>query len=249
MRRRYKDAAEQLRTIAFLVEECGANVNCRDEEGFTPLAAAARAGYRDIVEYLIAKGAKTEWRNPSPSLIGADTPRSPLCSGSTARRGERDRPGRWVRRLAEPFVRPIPFAEWVIHTVRTRRRDAGGSGRETALPFLNSIAKVGSVSARRTLRTRARTTLWSLAGLCRHFAQFRSARRGRGFQQAQQFHPLMPSPVSCRARADGPRSRTRNLNRRRRKSPTFTFPPARIDSLSPMRWDLRSATRLKSADP
>ena len=69
MRRRYKDAAEQLRTIAFLVEECGADVNYRNDEGITPLAAAAREGYRDIVEYLLAKGADPnldapDWAKP-----------------------------------------------------------------------------------------------------------------------------------------------------------------------------------------
>jgi hypothetical protein len=61
MRRRYKDAEGQLGVIKFLVEECGANVNYRNGEGVTPLAAAAREGYRDIVEYLLAKGA-----NPNP---------------------------------------------------------------------------------------------------------------------------------------------------------------------------------------
>jgi ankyrin repeat protein len=69
LRKRYRDAAEQLRTIAFLVDECGANVNCRDQEGFTPLAAAARAGRRDVVESLLSKGAETnpdapEWAKP-----------------------------------------------------------------------------------------------------------------------------------------------------------------------------------------
>jgi ankyrin repeat protein len=57
MRRRYGGATSQLRAIAFLVEECGAKVNCCNEEGITPLAAAAREGYRDILEYLLAKGA------------------------------------------------------------------------------------------------------------------------------------------------------------------------------------------------
>lgn len=57
LRRRYGDAEGQLRAIAFLVEDCGADVNCCNEEGITPLAAAAREGYRDIVEYLLAKGA------------------------------------------------------------------------------------------------------------------------------------------------------------------------------------------------
>ncbi len=69
MRQRYKDAAGQLRVIAFLVEECGANVNYRNEEGITPLAAAAREGHRDIVEYLLAKGADPnadapDWAKP-----------------------------------------------------------------------------------------------------------------------------------------------------------------------------------------
>lgn len=69
MRRRYKDAEGQLRVIAFLVEECGANVNCRNEERMTPLATAAREGYRDIVEYLLAKGANPnldapDWAKP-----------------------------------------------------------------------------------------------------------------------------------------------------------------------------------------
>src|SRR5215469_9865509 len=69
MRRRYKDAEGQLRVIAFLVEECGANVNYRNDEGITPLAAAAREGYRDIVEYLLSKGANPnldapDWARP-----------------------------------------------------------------------------------------------------------------------------------------------------------------------------------------
>ena len=69
MRRRYKDAEGQLRLIAFLVEECGANVNYRNDEGITPLAAAAREGYRDIVEYLLSKGANPnldapDWAKP-----------------------------------------------------------------------------------------------------------------------------------------------------------------------------------------
>jgi ankyrin repeat protein len=64
-RRRYGGAEGQLRAIAFLVEECGANVNCRNEEGITPLAAAAREGYQDIVEYLLAKGADPDREAPA----------------------------------------------------------------------------------------------------------------------------------------------------------------------------------------
>lgn len=67
--RRYKSEEARLRAIAFLVEECGANVNCCDEDGFTPLAKAAREGQADIVEYLLSKGARTntnapEWAQP-----------------------------------------------------------------------------------------------------------------------------------------------------------------------------------------
>lgn len=65
MRRRYGGAESQLRAIAFLVEECGANVNYGNDEGFTPLAAAAREGYRDIVEYLLAKGADPDRDAPA----------------------------------------------------------------------------------------------------------------------------------------------------------------------------------------
>lgn len=67
--RRYKNAETQLRTIAFLVEECGADVNYRNEEGITPLAAAASQGHRSILEYLLSKGADPnldapEWAKP-----------------------------------------------------------------------------------------------------------------------------------------------------------------------------------------
>jgi ankyrin repeat protein len=69
MPRRYQDAVGQLGVIKFLVEECGANVNYRNGEGITPLAAAAREGYRDILEYLLGKGANPqpdapEWAKP-----------------------------------------------------------------------------------------------------------------------------------------------------------------------------------------
>jgi len=67
--RRYKTPRRQLRTVAFLVEECGANVNYQNEEGLTPLAAAAREGHRHIVKYLLEQGAKPnldapEWAKP-----------------------------------------------------------------------------------------------------------------------------------------------------------------------------------------
>lgn len=71
MSRRYGTPERQLGMVAFLVEQCGANVNCRDEEGFTPLAKAAGEGHRLLVEYLLARGAKLQtdapdWAQPIP---------------------------------------------------------------------------------------------------------------------------------------------------------------------------------------
>ena len=68
-RRRWPDAEKHRQTIAFLVEECGANVDHSNEEGFTPLAGAVREGHRHIVEYLLSKGVDTNpqakaWAKP-----------------------------------------------------------------------------------------------------------------------------------------------------------------------------------------
>ncbi len=68
MRRRYGSVAEQLRCVRFLVEDCGADVHYQTEQ-FTLLSVAARAGNKEIVEYLIAKGAKVhpsvpDWAQP-----------------------------------------------------------------------------------------------------------------------------------------------------------------------------------------
>ncbi len=53
--RMYKATRE---AVAFLVEECGADVNYREsEDGLTPLAAAASNGQKEIAEYLLSKGA------------------------------------------------------------------------------------------------------------------------------------------------------------------------------------------------
>jgi ankyrin repeat protein len=65
MRRRYGGAEPQLRVIQFLVEDCGANVNCSNEQGLTPLAEAAREGHLDIVQYLLAKGADPNREAPA----------------------------------------------------------------------------------------------------------------------------------------------------------------------------------------
>jgi ankyrin repeat protein len=43
--------------VTFLVEECGADVNQRDANGYTPLHHAASRGDNDLVLYLVSKGA------------------------------------------------------------------------------------------------------------------------------------------------------------------------------------------------
>ncbi len=46
-----------LPAVRFLVEECGADVNARDANGFTPLHHAASRGDNELIEYLLEKGA------------------------------------------------------------------------------------------------------------------------------------------------------------------------------------------------
>ena len=43
--------------VRYLVEECGADVNARDQEGSTPLHNAASMGHVELIEYLVSKGA------------------------------------------------------------------------------------------------------------------------------------------------------------------------------------------------
>ena len=46
-----------LPAVRFLVEECGANVNLRDANGYTPLHHAAARGDNELIRYLVDKGA------------------------------------------------------------------------------------------------------------------------------------------------------------------------------------------------
>ncbi len=47
----------RMETIRYLVEDLGANINWKDDRGYTVLHAAAFLGRNDIIEYLIAHGA------------------------------------------------------------------------------------------------------------------------------------------------------------------------------------------------
>ena len=44
-------------SIKFLVEELGADVNARDNDGYTPLHHAAARGDNEMIQYLVAHGA------------------------------------------------------------------------------------------------------------------------------------------------------------------------------------------------
>ena len=46
-----------LRTMRYLVEECGGDINSRDANGYTPLHHAAARGDNEMIEYLVRKGA------------------------------------------------------------------------------------------------------------------------------------------------------------------------------------------------
>jgi ankyrin repeat protein len=46
-----------LPAVKFLVEECGADVNARDGNGYSPLHHAASRGDNELIEYLVQKGA------------------------------------------------------------------------------------------------------------------------------------------------------------------------------------------------
>jgi ankyrin repeat protein len=46
-----------LTAVKYLVEELGADVNMRDDGGYTPLHHAAARGDNAVIEYLVSKGA------------------------------------------------------------------------------------------------------------------------------------------------------------------------------------------------
>jgi ankyrin repeat protein len=68
-----------LPAVRFLIEECGAEVNARDSNGYSPLHHAASRGDNKLIKYLLAKGA-----NPKlVSRLGQTT--ADMANGPTQR--------------------------------------------------------------------------------------------------------------------------------------------------------------------
>jgi ankyrin repeat protein len=55
-------ANSRMATLKYLVEELHANVNSKDDKGYTPLHGAALMGDDDIINYLVSKGADPKAR-------------------------------------------------------------------------------------------------------------------------------------------------------------------------------------------
>ena len=52
----------RLEAVKYLVEECGADVNARDNQGYTPLHGAALTANHELINYLVAMGADVKAR-------------------------------------------------------------------------------------------------------------------------------------------------------------------------------------------
>jgi ankyrin repeat protein len=53
----------RLASVRFLVEEVTADVNAKDNDGFTPLHGAASVGDKEVIQYLVARGADVKARS------------------------------------------------------------------------------------------------------------------------------------------------------------------------------------------
>jgi ankyrin repeat protein len=67
-----------LKSLRYLVEEIGIDVNTQDVQGYTPLMGAAFRGDNESVEYLVAHGAKLDARTEKKWSV-TDMANGPCC--------------------------------------------------------------------------------------------------------------------------------------------------------------------------
>jgi ankyrin repeat protein len=74
----------RLASIKYLVEECGADANAKDETGYTALHGAAFLGDDDLILYLVSKGADVTARSkPGAGRLGNDAEDRVNAKGDT----------------------------------------------------------------------------------------------------------------------------------------------------------------------
>ena len=71
----------RLAAVRFLVEECGADVNAKDSQGYTPLHGAALTANHDVILYLVAQGADVKAR--ATNVFGGEGQDDKAASGAT----------------------------------------------------------------------------------------------------------------------------------------------------------------------
>lgn len=71
----------RLAAVKYLVEECGADVNARDAQGYTPLHGAGLTANHDVIFYLVAMGADVKAR--ATNVFGGEGEADKKAAGAT----------------------------------------------------------------------------------------------------------------------------------------------------------------------